>query len=335
LQETAVQINAANLSLTIPASVLHQLGALIPAELQESGTVELEAIQVSGAVADPLIAKAARQSSASITPKGSLLEFKLSIKTKDGKTETLSSFSAPIRISLKAAADTDRTISGIYHVADNGELEYVGGTWQDGELTAEIAQFGKYGIVEYDKSFTDLNAGHWAAAAVRQLVAKHLVDGVSDSEFAPERHVTRAEFTAMLVRMLGLQTGGSTPYPDVADSKWYAQAIAAAAKAGIVNGVDATHFAPDAEIKREEMAVMIVRAYEFATGIKVSTGQSKQAFTDMEASPEWAKQAVAAAHKLGLVNGRREGQFQPEQQTTRAESAKVIVELLAVVMDLK
>lgn len=71
-----------------------------------------------------------------------------------------------------------------------------------------------------------------------------------------------------------MKSDAGTPFDDVAAGQWYAQAIAAAAEAGIVNGIDAANFAPDAEIKRQEMAAMIVRAYEYATGSKVNADTS-------------------------------------------------------------
>lgn len=160
------------------------------------------------------------------------------------------------------------------------------------------------------------------------MAAKQLIKGNNQYQFAPGKQVTRAEFAAMLVRAMGLKEEGKSHFTDVSSDFWYAGAVAAAAKAGIVNGVNTQEFAPDAFIKRQEMAAMIVRACE---SMAVPTGaQSDEIhFKDVENSPIWVQEAVQSAYELGLVKGSSSNMFKPSGLTTRAESAQVIYNLVS------
>ena len=69
----------------------------------------------------------------------------------------------------------------------------------------------------------------------------------------------------MLVRALGLTpTAGASSFTDVSDSAWYASSVATAVEAGLINGFEDGSFRPAANITREQIAVMIVKAINFA-----------------------------------------------------------------------
>jgi len=107
----------------------------------------------------------------------------------------------------------------------------------------------------------------------------------------------------------------------------YANDIAASFEAGIITGYDGNRFAPEASITRQEMAVMMLRAYEYVTGQNVEISQSNN-FTDQDRISLWAKDAVNAIHSIGIIQGHNGNIFNPQGNLNRAESAKVIFELL-------
>ncbi|OKP74622.1 hypothetical protein A3842_20425 [Paenibacillus sp. P3E] len=176
------------------------------------------------------------------------------------------------------------------------------------------------------KVFTDVPGSYWAAAAINDLVSKGILNGTSANSFEPGRSVSRAEFTAMLVRALGLTDKTAVAFTDVKSGDWYADSVAAAVKAGIVQGTSASVFGAKANITREEMVTMLMRGYEKLHG-KVSA-DSSSAFKDEAQISSWAAAYVKKAAALGLVNGRAEGVFQPRGITTRGEAAQVIYNLL-------
>ncbi|CAH1221529.1 hypothetical protein PAECIP111891_05219 [Paenibacillus allorhizoplanae] len=114
-----------------------------------------------------------------------------------------------------------------------------------------------YTVIKSNRSFADLS-GHWAKEDVEMLANKLIVNSWSNNQFAPDRQITRAEFAALLVRSLGLQDDKDNAYTDVTDQDWYAGAVGAAQKAGLVTGFEDDSFKSNANITREQMVTMIV-----------------------------------------------------------------------------
>ncbi|OIB01601.1 metallophosphoesterase [Paenibacillus sp. LC231] len=328
IKDGFVRIEAKNLSLTIPAEVLRQLGDLADAGQLEKGTIKLSATTLTETEMKQRIAQAARVSGAKLTAAGAMQEFELKLTTADGKVHSLTEFDRPITLELPISSDTNGKRISMYYLSGNGELEYIGDVNKDGRVAAGIRHFSAYGLLDYEKTFADVPSSFWAAEVIGDLAAKQLIEGVSADRFAPAQQVTRAEFAAMLVRLLDLKAEGPAPFADVASSKWYAKAVSAAAQSGIVNGTSKDRFTPDAPIKRQEMAAMLVRAYAHAMKLQQESISAGSGFTDLAESPDWVREAVETAHALGFVQGHTPSRFEPEGLTTRAESAQVIYNLL-------
>ncbi|MCJ8014636.1 phosphodiester glycosidase family protein [Paenibacillus sp. KQZ6P-2] len=328
LKDTPVTVKAGNVGVTIPTEVLRSLSELVPADQLEGSTMKLRAERMTGNEGKQWIANAESESGASLRAGSDLLKFSLSIITKDGKEYQLSELKKPLTLMLPVSSDVNRKLSGIYTLDSSGSLKFIGGAADNGNLKADIYSLqSPYAVLEYNKTFTD-TAGHWASEVIQELAAKHLIEGVSSSQFAPDQKVTRAEMTAMLVRLLDLKGNGVTPFQDVSADKWYAEAISAAVQAGIVQGVSETSFAPDAVIKRQEAAAMIVRAYKAAGG-QIGSDASKAVFKDVAASPAWVQEAVQSAYASGLMQGQSPERFNPVGAATRAESAQMIYNMLS------
>lgn len=165
---------------------------------------------------------------------------------------------------------------------------------------------------------------HWARDDIALLAKQGIVQGVDGEHFAPDQPVTRAEFAALMVRMLRLsQTAESDGFADVQPEAWYAGAVNTAADVGLILGYQ-DKFRPNDLITREEMALMIVRAYRLALNIDISVenGQplNRQPLVDEDQISLWASSAVLGAYAQGLVLGRPDGTFDPQAQSTRAEA---------------
>lgn len=166
---------------------------------------------------------------------------------------------------------------------------------------------------------------HWAKDDIAYMYSKGYVNGTSETTFAPDSDITRAEFAAMAVRILGLDSSEySGVFADVKAGQWYANVVEAAYKAGIVLGSDG-YFRPDDRITREEMAVMLMRAYRLA---REYTNKTESDFADKDNISDWAKEAVSSACELGLINGMSDGSFAPKNNATRAQAAVVFKRLL-------
>ncbi|WP_339797808.1 S-layer homology domain-containing protein [Paenibacillus sp. FSL R5-0744] len=319
-------LKSGKFSMKVPADLLRQLQSKLPEGQRDDSTITLKLVPLSSK-ANEIIAAAEGTTQAQVRLMGDIYEFSLSVTTKAGTTGTLSAFDQPITLSLTVGEGFDSKRGGIYYIADNGKLEYISANYADGVLTAQVNHFSKYAVLELKRTFVDVPANHWASPAIQELAAKLYVQGTSKDKFEPNRAITRAEFTSMLVHSLGLTTRGDVSFADVAPSAWYAESISIAYKAGIVSGRSTTKFEPAAQITREEITVMLMKAYELKNG-KVTVASTDVTFKDMKQVSSWAAASVKGAASLGLVQGQNEGLFAPKGIASRAEATQVIYNLI-------
>ncbi|MGU3471311.1 S-layer homology domain-containing protein, partial [Paenibacillus sp. D51F] len=209
------------------------------------------------------------------------------------------------------------------------------------EVVMNVPHNSIYTVIDVQgRTFADLS-GHWSKGDVELLASKLIVQGVADSRFAPTASVTRAEFTALLVRALGLSTDPSainSRFTDVAADAWYAAAVEAAVKAGLASGIASDRFAPNDQITREQMAVMIARASTLAGNQAgavdqqgTPSGQADQKlakFADYSSISYWAQAAVDQIAGAGIIEGMDNGNFAPSEYATRAQAAVMLKRFL-------
>lgn len=225
----------------------------------------------------------------------------------------------------------DKKRVGVYfYNAGLKEWEYIGGKAgkEEGKIIFNVRGSGTYIVAEYNKTFTDIK-GHWAEKDIEDMASWHIIKGVNEDNYLPEGNITRAEFTVLLVRSLGLDT---TEYDgmfnDVSKDNWYANPVQAAVVHGLIKGFEGK-FRPEDGISREEMAVLMIRAYESAGG-KVKEGEISPVFSDESEISTWAQDAVMKASSLGIVKGTGGGNFAPGENTTRAQAAVVLSRIASV-----
>ena len=173
--------------------------------------------------------------------------------------------------------------------------------------------------------FVDI-IGHWAETDINDMADKGIVSGVTATTFEPDRSITRAEFAALMTRALKLSAANDDAvFADVSSDAWYADEVAAAAAAGLVVGYDGK-FRPEDTITREEMAVVIMKAYAFL-GKSPLSGQLDK-FVDKDAISDWAVSYVDQAVSSGLISGMTSNTFAPAENATRAQVTSLIKRLL-------
>ncbi len=179
-------------------------------------------------------------------------------------------------------------------------------------------------------NFLDLDANAWYHEYVKTAVETGLMNGVAADKFDPNGTLTRAMFVTILYRAAG--EPGITHYSsftDVPANQYYANAVAWASANGIVNGVSADKFAPNANITREQMAAIIYR-YGTADGI-VPASNDDISYTDADRISAYAQDAAKWAYNAGIILGNSDGSFAPSRTATRAEAAAIFVRLLALI----
>ncbi|WP_256757062.1 S-layer homology domain-containing protein [Cohnella sp. WQ 127256] len=179
--------------------------------------------------------------------------------------------------------------------------------------------------MEYNKAFQDVPLSHWVNQALKIMTALHVVEGRSDNRFEPNGQATRAEFIAVLARLLDLPSDGNNYFEDVSSSNWYQNAVNAAYQAGMIRGRTETKFVPNGVITREEVAVILEHAYAYITG-KTAVASSVT-FGDTSSISEWAKSSVGVVSEQGLMKGINGNKFAPKQFITRAEMVQAMYNL--------
>ena len=178
--------------------------------------------------------------------------------------------------------------------------------------------------------FTDVPDTHWAKSSIEYVTEKGLFTGTSDTTFEPSTNMTRAMYVVVLSRFGTaidskwlLPCDSPKAFDDVPEGTWYSFAVAWAGGTGLVNGVGENIFAPDNAVTREQIAVMTVNFANLCGQTLPETTESSQ-FADEESISYWAVDAVHAAQRAGIINGRDGNVFDPQATATRAEVAAIL-----------
>jgi pectate lyase/pectin methylesterase-like acyl-CoA thioesterase len=258
------------------------------------------------------------------------VDFNLVIESADGRKQEISTFSTFVERTIRLQVEVNpKTAAGVMYIPDKGQFMPVPTLFNGREATMLRRGNSIYTVIDHQKTFSDLS-GHWAKEEVETLAGKLIVNGVTESEFAPQQKITRAEFAALLVRALGLseeQTGG---FSDVAAIDWFSGAAGAAKRAGLIDGFEDGAFRPAAVITREQMVMMIVRALKLG-GQEVKADMERlEKFADRSDISNWSADAVAVSLAAGIVEGTSDTTFAARDHATRAESAAMLKRLLQV-----
>ncbi|WP_141502124.1 S-layer homology domain-containing protein [Paenibacillus luteus] len=188
-----------------------------------------------------------------------------------------------------------------------------------------------YTVASGSKAFTDLS-GHWAQSDIELLASKRMINGVSLNGFSPDKPITRAEFTAILVRSLGWSTlSTDAGFSDVSKGDWFAAPIAAAVEAGIIEGFSDGSFKPNERITREQMAVMLSRALGYVNKSVQANEKTLEKYTDNGSISAWAKQAIAELLTAQIIQGKSEQTLDPGAHASRAEASVMMKRFLQFV----
>jgi len=263
-----------------------------------------------------------------------LIDFKVLLKA-GGRVEEIRSFGDSFVTRIIKVNGTIEDISRatvVSYDSITGQLKFVPSffTVKNGQTEVMIMSNtdGMYTIVQSKKTFEDM-VGHWAKSDVERLAAKMIIKGTSDRYYSPDKPVTRAQFTALLVRGLGLTSEtGSNVFTDVADSEWYAAEVNIAAQYGLVQGAGLGKFNPDLLVTREEMVVMMMNAVRFVNSGAIVEVPSDVPFVDQDQLSSYARDAVAGAVHEGLISGKTATTFAPQAAATRVEAAVLLYQAL-------
>ena len=171
--------------------------------------------------------------------------------------------------------------------------------------------------------FVDVDKTSWYYGNIKYVWQHDIMNGVSDTKFAPESSMTRAMFVTVLYRLEGspsVEGLATPPFTDIGASNysWAYNAIVWAYNTGVTKGTSATTFAPGAAITRQEIVTML---YRYAGSPAVS---GSLIFGDSSVISSWARSAVQWANSIGIITGYPNGNFGPVDATTRGQMAAIV-----------
>lgn len=224
------------------------------------------------------------------------------------------------------------------YVDDAGKVEWITRSSYDASLKAVVFETGHFSVygVGYKNptpAFTDIT-GHWAADNILFAASRGLLSSTSDTTFSPNTGMTRGMFVTALGRLAGINPDSykTGKFTDVKADAYYAPYVNWAAQTGIVEGVTAITFAPDTNINREQMAVIMAN-YAKKLGCDLPKTLQAVTFADNAQISSWAKDAVKVMQQAGILAGKENNRFDPKGTATRAEVATVLRRFVEIVID--
>ncbi len=174
-----------------------------------------------------------------------------------------------------------------------------------------------------------------AKAAIETLAGRGIITGEQAGDklnFRPEGNMTRAEFCAIVVRALGLETAQTGVFDDVQANAWYAAYVDTANAQGIVNGTAANEFSPGSTITRQEAAAMVARAAAkcgLANDLDANAARDILAqFSDYTQIADYARVPMAFCYQQGILDDSALN-VEPNKVITRAEIAEMLYNMLS------
>ena len=215
----------------------------------------------------------------------------------------------------------------VWYLAEDGSMTEVPCTYDPATklATFKVNHFSLYVVGTADISawanpFGDVKQSDWFYEAVRYASANGLMQGTKGTAFSPDTHMTRGMLVTILWRMENEPLATATAsFTDIADGKWYTQAVVWAAANQIVTG-HAGNFSPDDAITREQMAAVLYR-YARYKNYSVKAEGSLATYSDKPS--DWALPSMSWAVAEGLLQGSG-GRLAPEAGATRAQAATVL-----------
>lgn len=222
-----------------------------------------------------------------------------------------------------ALAAKDRLMQNKTSLFDMSDVLYTG-------LKEKNASVKVQPVIYPGKTFGDIK-GNKYKNEIEKLSSRGIINGFSDTQFCPDRTMTRAEFSTIVVRALGLVKVGKNVFTDVNGNAWYKDYVATAHSCGIVNGVSEDRFDPEGTITVEQACIMIERAGKLC-GLGNTLSQSEithliSRYSDNISVSSWARSGVAycTSEKLLYISS---GALSPKSPIKRGEVAYMLHNLL-------
>jgi hypothetical protein len=225
---------------------------------------------------------------------------------------------------LSLYAIDEETITSQYYPSGGGGGVIV--VKEDEPKTDEDATAGNGSAGSWiNNPFSDVRSSDWFYADVEYVVENGLFNGTSANTFSPNSSMTRGMIVTVLGRLYDADVSdyADSEFSDVEAGQYYSAYVEWAKESGIVNGVGDNLFAPNANISRQDFAVLLMRYADFAQK-QFPTTRQFSVFADDAEIADYAKNAIQTLYNGGIINGVGSNAISPRGSATRAEVAAML-----------
>jgi|LSQX01.2.fsa_nt_gb hypothetical protein len=254
------------------------------------------------------------------------LVFSLTVTSGD---KAISNFGGSVTVSLPYELKEGEKPENVkvWYLAADGSMTEIPCTYDPTtkKVSFIVTHFSLY-IVGIDSAqlnpFTDVNEDDWFYNAVSFFYENGLMTGTGDMTFSPSANTSRGMIVTILWRLENKPNSEKpTTFTDVAEGKWYYDAVAWAAEKGIVDGYSKDKFGPEDCITREQMS-KILCSYAAYKSYDVSARGDLSVFIDSPSG--WALEYMQWAVAEGLLQGKGNNLLDPRGNTKRSECAAIL-----------
>ncbi|MDA3128766.1 S-layer homology domain-containing protein [Aliibacillus thermotolerans] len=177
------------------------------------------------------------------------------------------------------------------------------------------------------ESFSDVHDTYWASDSIQRLADQGIIHGYPDGTYRPGQTITRAQVAELFTHAFNLPVDedATSPYNDLNDESYATPFAVAVTEAGIMQGREnGTEFAPGMELQRQQMATMLVRAFD----LEPVEGE-KANVVDLEDAHESHRENIEILSQYNITST-TDGKFRPKETVTRAQFAVFLDRALEV-----
>ena len=220
-----------------------------------------------------------------------------------------------------------------YKAVVDEEGKPVGGKYNPatGTLEAKLTESGVYRVVNNEADFSDIKTkSQEMQDAIKELASKGIINGTTETTYAPDDTISRAEVTALLMRTLSLlNPNANGNFADVTSANWYCGAAGSAKEHNIINGFEDNTFRGDAVIAKDQIVAVSSRTLREQMDYKTPSDVNGElsVYSDAGSIENWAREDVALATMTNLVLKRTDGKFGGSVGMTRGDAAIIIKRL--------
>lgn len=173
-----------------------------------------------------------------------------------------------------------------------------------------------FSVNTFSMPFLDVKEGTEEAYAIEKLWKAGYINGYDKVTFAPNNHLTRAEFVKIVNNVFSYTQPAENPFNDIFEGEWYYNEVLKAVQADYIKGMGDGRFCPNEKVTREQVCVIINNILKMEP-VPISV-------TINDAVSDWAVESVKTVISNGLAELEEGDVFRATMPITRGEASVIL-----------